>query len=133
MKTILQEIFIYTLSLYFVSLFLSGIKVSGGAQAYILGGIVLAIGFTIVRPIIAAISLPLNVVTIGLFSFVISAGILYVTTRIIPQIQVTSFQLPAMSLLGIDLRNVQVSGFLSFVVISATIYGFAKLITWIFD
>ncbi|MBO1307526.1 phage holin family protein [Enterococcus sp. 669A] len=49
----------------------------------ILASFILSILNTLVKPILTLLSLPLNLLTFGLFSFVISAGMLQLTSSIV--------------------------------------------------
>lgn len=49
----------------------------------IFASFILSILNTLVKPILTLLSLPLNILTLGLFSFVISAGMLQLTSNLI--------------------------------------------------
>jgi uncharacterized membrane protein YvlD (DUF360 family) len=58
------------LSLYFTTLVISGFKIKGGAEAFIITTILLAIIYFIINPLTKLILLPLNLITLGLVSVV---------------------------------------------------------------
>ncbi len=91
MKTLLRAISIYLLILYFVPQFVSGFTVEGGISTYIVGAVALAIMFLIIKPILTFISLPVNIVTMGLFSLFINALLLYLLTILVPDITIQPF------------------------------------------
>lgn len=64
-----------------------GVVVSGFGTA-LLVAIVLGLVNAFVGPIITVLTLPLNIVTLGLFSFVISALLVLLTTAIVPGFKV---------------------------------------------
>jgi putative membrane protein len=108
---------------------LDGVRVSGGLPVYIAGGIVLSLLFMIVRPILRIITLPLNIITLGLFSFVINAVILYLLTVFVPNISISAFIFKGLSFLGFVVPGFPVNGFFSFIfasVIISLVVGFLK-------
>lgn len=77
-------------ALWVATLLLSGVNViSSGAQnivAFLIGGAVLAGVNMIVRPIVKTLSLPLYILTLGLFFLVVNALMLMLTSWISNQI-----------------------------------------------
>ncbi len=82
--------------------FLSGLAVV--ITAYLLPGIVLkgffaalvvavVLGFlnTIIRPILVVLTLPINILTLGLFTLVINASLVMLTSSLVPGFQVKDF------------------------------------------
>lgn len=55
--------------------------------------VAVVLGFlnTIIKPILIILTLPLEILTLGLFTFVINAGLVLLTSRIVPGFQVKSF------------------------------------------
>jgi len=100
MKTIIRNILIYTLSLYFLPMIIPGFHISGGFTTLIIGGVALAIMFVILKPILSIISFPINFLTLGIFSIFINILILYLLTVFITGISVTSFTYQKMEILG---------------------------------
>src|SRR5207247_7856912 len=66
-----------TLALYVAYLLVPGFIITGGIEQFALAGITLALLNMTVRPILKAISFPLIILTLGLFSLVINALILW--------------------------------------------------------
>lgn len=69
---------------------LPGIRVEGLLTALVVA-LVLGIINATLRPIILALTLPLNVLTLGLFTLVINALLIMLTTYIVPGFGVESF------------------------------------------
>jgi len=130
-KRILLEIFVYSFSLYFSTLMYSGLVLSGGFEALVIGGVLLAIGFLIVKPILNIISFPFNFITLWLFSFLTSAIILLLVTSLYTKIKIHAFTFQGGSLLGTPIPRVHLNIFLSYVVISVTISVVSKLLLWL--
>jgi putative membrane protein len=57
----------------------------------LLGAAVLAVLSMFVKPIIVLLTLPINILTLGLFSFVINAGLVLLAGAIVPGFAVANF------------------------------------------
>jgi len=56
----------------------------------IIASLVLTLLYSVVRPILKILTLPINIVTLGLFSSVINAGLLWLTTYLVPGFEITN-------------------------------------------
>lgn len=129
MKSILRRIIFYSVALYIVAQVLAGVKVSGGLTMYIVGGVVLSILFLLIKPILSLITLPLNIITLGLFSFVTNAIILYLLTVFVPNISVSAFKFSGLSFWGFVIPKFSINTFFAFIIASillSLILGFLK-------
>ena len=71
-----------------------GIQV-GSFFSALLAALVLGLFNTFLRPILSFLALPANILTLGLFSWAISAFILWLTGKVVPGFEVSGF-LPAL-------------------------------------
>ena len=69
---------------------LSGVSVDGFGTAVVVA-VVLGIVNSLLGPILMALTMPLNVLTLGLFTFVIIAGLVMLTAALVPGFKVASF------------------------------------------
>lgn len=68
----------------------SGISVTG-AWAALIAGVVLGILNALVRPILLFLTFPINLVTLGLFTFVINALILWLASGLVAGVTIVGF------------------------------------------
>lgn len=94
MKKIIIKFIISLLALYLTDFFLEGIKITDFSSA-ILAILILALFNTFLRPILKLLTLPLNILTLGLFSFVINALLLLLTAHFVSGFVVAGF-IPAL-------------------------------------
>ena len=88
--TWLTNLAIDVLALVIVDWLFDGIKLDTW-QAVIGGAILLALVNAYLRPLIVMITLPFNILSLGLFTFVINAGMLKVVSWLLPDFHVTGF------------------------------------------
>jgi putative membrane protein len=79
-----------TVAIYLATRIVSGLRVPdlGGA---IVAALVLGIVNAFIRPIILLLTLPVNVVTLGLFTLVVNTLMLYIVAWITPSLQISGF------------------------------------------
>ena len=133
MKAIARLIAINSLAIFLVSLFLPGLHVSGGFTSFIIGGALLTIAATFLDPIIKIITLPFNILTLGFLSFLTTLAALFLITIFYGDIRVSAFTFEGFTFAGIVIQKIQLSLPLSFIVISATIYIFGKVLDSLFS
>lgn len=133
MKAIIRLIAINSLSIFLVSLFLPGLHVSGGFMSFIIGSALLTIASTILDPIIKIITLPFNILTLGFLSFLTTLAALFLITVFYGNIKVSAFTFEGFTFAGVIIQKIQLSGLLSFIVISATIYISGRLLDSLFS
>lgn len=77
-------------ALYLTALLLPGLQLRGVVPT-LLAAAVLGIANALIRPVLLVLTLPLNVVTLGLFTFVINALLLLLTSAVVPGFVVRGF------------------------------------------
>ena len=87
---IIIKIAMIALALLLVSNIFSGIKITSLTSA-IIASVVLGILNTLVRPVLIILTLPITILTLGLFVFIINASIFYLTADLVTGFYVSSF------------------------------------------
>ena len=57
----------------------------------LLAALILGLVNALIRPIMIVLTLPVNIITLGLFTFVINAFVLYIVAWLTPDMQITGF------------------------------------------
>lgn len=70
------------LALYAAYLFVPGFVVNGGIKEYLMAGILLGLLNMIVRPVLKMISLPIIILTLGIFILILDALMLWIVDYI---------------------------------------------------
>ena len=133
MRELARIIVTNSASLFLVSLLFSGLVIKGVFLNYVIAGALLAVFSVILDPIVKVVTLPFNILTLGLLSFLTILVALFVLTIFYSYVSVNAFTFSGFSFLGLTIGAIHFSRLLSFVVISATIYFSNKLINWLFS
>ena len=90
MKSIFVHLLSYSLALYLTAQLVQGLYFDT-LGALILGAVVLSIVDAIVKPVLMVLTLPLNLLTVGLFTFVINGAMLKFSALLVPGMDVGGF------------------------------------------
>lgn len=107
---ILLRWFITTLAVFALPYFVSGISVDNILTAVVVAACLVFLNM-VVKPVITLLTLPINILTLGLFSLVINGLFFWLVAKIITGITVDSFQAAFIGALVIAIVNWIVSRF----------------------
>lgn len=131
MKSLFRGVLVNALSLFFLTQLLSGVKVAGGFNTYLIGGLVLAFVYKIIKPILSIISLPLNILTLGASSFLINIALFYIATSLIPQISITPFTLNTFTFYGFVIPTIHLNSFFAYAAAAFVHSVIVSFISWL--
>ena len=78
------------IALYLTSLIVRGIEIHGPA-ALLFAALTIGILNALVRPVILVLTLPINILTLGLFTLVVNAGMLWLASEVVRGFEVHGF------------------------------------------
>ncbi len=87
---LLLKIIVSTVSILVAAYIIPGVEVTAWTTAAIVA-IVLGALNTFIRPLLVFLTLPINVVTLGLFTFVINAFLIWLTALVVAGFAVSTF------------------------------------------
>jgi putative membrane protein len=85
------RILISAVAVYIASLFIPGISVIGGAGTYLIVAIVLGFLNAFIKPILTILTIPITIVTLGLFLLVLNVLMVYLTSYLVSGFHVNGF------------------------------------------
>ncbi len=85
------RILISAVAVWVASQFIPGISVTGGATTYLLVAVVLGFLNAFIKPILTVLTIPITVITLGLFLLVLNVLMVYLTDYLLSGFQVTGF------------------------------------------
>lgn len=71
--------------------FIKSVEFTGQLPALIIAGAVLAAANMVLRPVLKLLSLPIIVLTFGIFSFFINMAMLWITDQLMAELSINSF------------------------------------------
>lgn len=110
MTGLIVRILSNSLALFVATKFVDGFSVTGGWREFLLAGAVLALLNLLVKPILKTLTLPLIILTLGLFTLVINALILWSLTFVFSFVAISSLASLAIATLVIAVVNMLMPG-----------------------
>lgn len=114
-----------------ISQVLPGVKVSGGFFTYFFGGMALTVLFLLLRPALNLLALPLNLVTLGMFSFLTNVIIFYALTVLVAGITITSFTFPGYDYAGFIIPQIYFNTLFAFVLVAFLQSAIVSFLSWL--
>lgn len=90
MANTLANLVLSAIAIIVVAYFVPGFKVDSFTTALVVA-LILGIINAIIKPILLVLTLPINILTLGLFTFVINAAILLLVAKFIPGFSISGF------------------------------------------
>ena len=130
MKKYLRQFLINSTSIWVAkSVLPMGVALTQGYKVLAYTALVLTIANLIIRPLVKLLLLPVNLLTMGGFRWVVNVGTLYFVTLLVPQLQISGFLFPGANLNGfivpsINLGTLWVYVLASFIISLTTTFLF---------
>jgi uncharacterized membrane protein YvlD (DUF360 family) len=131
MKAFLRAILINLLVIFLVDAVYPGFSIVHDAKTLVTAAVIWLLLNKIVKPIIKLLLLPINLITLNLFSWAVSLITLFLLPLIVSGISITPYDFPSFSYQGFSIPAFHLNLFLSFVVASCFLNLFHNIITWI--
>ena len=131
MKTVLRQVAINYLSLYLSFNIFPGFSLDSNSQAILMASIVWLLLNKIVKPIIKLLLLPINLITLGLFSWLVSVITLFLLQYLIVGINLQPFYFTGFSYQGFVIPAFHIKLLFSYIITSSLINGLHSLISWL--
>lgn len=123
-KAALRDYILNLAILWGVTEIFPGLSYEGGFRTLAIGAVGLMAMNLVVIPLLKVVFLPLNILTLGIFTWVINVIALYLLTTMIPQFKLIPYFFPGAEFLGINIppQNLTV---LWVAIIASFMIGFA--------
>lgn len=132
MKGLLRNFLINLFTLWTTAHLVLGFKINGGIETYLFGSFILSLILIFIKPLLKILFLPINFLTLGLFSWVVNVAVLYLLTLFVPQIEVAPFQFPGFSHQGFTIPAFYLNSFESYLATSFVLSIISNFLTWLY-
>lgn len=80
-KSFLSKMFLNAVAIYITASFVKGVEIRDFVTA-VVATVILGIANALIRPVLLILSLPINLMTLGLFTFVVNGVMLLITSSV---------------------------------------------------
>lgn len=131
MKIFLRHILINLLVLYFTDLFYPGFSLPHDFKTLLSASVIWLLLNKIVKPVIKLLLLPINLITLNLFSWVISLLTLFLLQTLVGGISITSYAFLGTNFNGFVIPPLFIGVFLSYVLTSTFLNTLHSFVFWL--
>lgn len=134
MRSYIRRVVYYMGALYAASLFIPGFAVAQSLNGFLIASVVVTLAFTFLSPLIRLVLLPINIVTLGIFSWLTQVVVFYVALLFVPMLfsikswTFAGWQAPQ---LGITIAPMNIGVFATIIIAALMISFIAGIVQWI--
>ncbi len=132
MKIFLRHVLINWLVLYLTDLIYPGFTILHDLKTLLTAAIIWLLLNKIVKPIIKLLLLPINLITLNLFAWVISLLTLFLLQLLVGGVGIDPYDFPGANFEGFIMPPMHIGIFLSYVITSILLNGLHSSILWLF-
>lgn len=127
----LRNYLINLASLWATTRLVQGLTFEGGLKTLAIGALGLMILNVAVIPLLRVMFLPLNLLTLGLFAWVVNVVALYLLVTFIPQFKLEPYLFPGFNLSGVQVPQMQLNVLQVAILASFLVGLFSQLLKWL--
>lgn len=131
MKRVLRLFFISLFALWLTPKLVAGFSYSGGFQTLVWAAGIFTLINLFVRPFLRLFFLPLNILTLGLFSWAANVLVLYLLMLIVQQIKIVAYDFPGFSWQGFTIPPMHLSFLFALIISSFVISFISSFLNWL--
>ena len=132
MKKYLRSFLITSASLFISSRFIETVTFAESEKTIFLAGLAITLVNLFIKPVLNLLLLPVNLLTLGLFRWLVNVFAFYLVILIVPGFKIDAFLFPGFEHSGFVFPSVQLSFFWTLVLVSFIISFVSSLLYWVF-
>lgn len=133
MKTLLRNFLINLVALWVTAKVMPGLQYTGGLQTLLIGALALMVLNIAVIPLLKVMFLPLNLLTLGIFAWVVNVVALYLMTTYLPVFKLVPYDFPGANLNGFMVPSYSLNLLMVAVVTSFLIGLISHFLGWLYS
>jgi len=131
MKVFFRQVLINLGALYLVNQIYPGFSIQPQLDILLTASIVWLLLNRIVKPIIKVLLLPINLITMGFFSWAVSVLTLFLLKVVVVGVSISAYKFPGFSSQGFTIPSFHINLIFSYIVISILLNLIQSVINWL--
>lgn len=131
MKALLRHILVNLLVIFLVDASYKGFSIDHNFKTLLTAAIIWFLLNKVVKPIIKLLLLPINLITLNLFSWTIGLITLFLLPLIVDGITILAYDFPGVSYQGFSVPKFHLSLFISYLVASSLLNIYHNFLVWL--
>lgn len=132
MKRLLRYFAANLFALYLVTFYNSGFTISGGGGTFLYAALLLSMINMFIKPLLKILFLPINLITLGFFSWVINIFALYLLTLIVPQIRIDAWTFSGFQSVWFSLPSFHINNYVNFILCAISLSIITEFMHWLY-
>ena len=128
MKYFIRSWLFQVFALWLVSEIIPALVIVGSWQTILIAGFVLSLLMLFIRPLLKILFIPINLLTLGLLSWIINAIVLYLLTVLVPSVEIRAWTFPGYTGYGFGIPSVYINYYLALIISSVSITAISNLL-----
>lgn len=130
MKWLIRQFLFHLTALLAAVYLIPGFTIGNTLENILLATIALGTINIFIKPIIKLLFLPLNMVTLGLFSIVINTGIVYALTYLLPHVAISPFKFNGYSFSGFIIPPFDFTVLYTYILVAIVLTSIVSFLNW---
>ncbi len=131
MRWILRQLLFHLSALLVTSRFIPGFSIGSSYENIEIATVALAVINVFVKPIVKILFLPLNIITLNLFSIVINIGVVFALTKLVPTVTISSWQFSGFSAYGFSVPGFGFTVLYTFIAVAILLTTVVTFLNWL--
>lgn len=131
MKSLLRNFLVCLTTLYLTTLFNKGFQIEGDLQTFLTASAVFTVIAVFLKPVLKLLFFPINLLSLGLFSWLINVAVLYLLTFFVPQVKVLAWDFSGFSYQQFNLPAYHFTVITNFIFISFILSFMVNFLNWL--
>lgn len=131
MKTLIRSFLINFGALWLVNQLFSGILLGQGYETLAMAALALGLFNLLIKPILNIFFLPLNLLTMGTFRWLVNVATLYLVTMVVPGFSIVSFSFVGLVYSGMSIPAFSVAGIPALILTSFVLSLISSFFYWL--
>lgn len=133
MKELLRKVILNFFCLFLISELTKSISYAGSFFVLLSAAVCLTLFNLIIKPLLNMLLLPINLLTLGAFRWIINVVVLFLVTVFVTGFKINSFIFPGISIAGFVVPKISFTFFWSLILVSFLIEVFYSAVNWVFN
>lgn len=128
MKYFIKTWVFYVFALWLTKELFPAFVAGGSWTTVFVSGLILSLLMLIVKPVLKILFIPINLITLGLLSWVINVIVIYLLTLLAPNVSVSAWYFPGVAWQGFTIPGTQLSYLICLIITSLCVTGITNFL-----
>lgn len=133
MKSIFRHLVINSISIGILAYLLPGVSYNDDLRTLISASLILALINTFIKPLLKLLFLPINLLSLGIFGWIINVIVLYLTTFLVPGFSIVGYSVGPANIFGLVIPIITLSEFWGLIFASFALNIIATFTSWVLN